>query len=57
MDILLILCILYVATPLGTSYSLPIVKLLQATVEGLTIYILFCKKGIEQKVANNSKQL
>ena len=52
------LCILYVATPLGTSYSLPIVKLLQATVEGLSTFC-FAKKESNKKLPttrNNYEQ-
>ena len=52
------LCIFYVATPLGTSYSLPIVKLLQATVEGLSTFC-FAKKESNKKLPttrNNYEQ-
>ena len=55
---LIYLCILYVATPLGTSYSLPIVKLLQATVEGLSTFC-FAKKESNKKLPttrNNYEQ-
>ena len=49
---------MYVATPLGTSYSLPIVKLLQATVEGLSTFC-FAKKESNKKLPttrNNYEQ-
>ena len=45
-------------TPLGTSYSLPIVKLLQATVEGLSTFC-FAKKESNKKLPttrNNYEQ-